>query len=321
MERRRRRLPPLNPLRGRFPGRGGSRRPLRMRLTGRPIRPMPILKMISPADIITLMNFLCGVLAVMSSVDKGDGFRTAMLLIMLGVVFDGLDGPVARRFGSSHRFGIWLDSIADAVTFTIAPAILVYNLYRDPAEGFFDSFQPLIVLVSSISIALVGILRLAKFSIYAHKWKDFIGLPTPAMAMTVVSLSAVFYLAPEVGLDVDYLTTGKTVMLPMLFFILSLAMVADVRYRKYHGKAMVISGLIVLALIICLLVSIEEPAVGFAGSLLFSILALSYVLSPITSGPGHIWGAADRARENALEEELFEDEDIEEGEIEEEYVP
>lgn len=295
-----------------------QRRRIRMRIPRRPIRPLPILKLISPADIITLMNFLCGVLAVMNSMDKGDGFRIAMLLIFMGVVFDGLDGPVARRFGSSHKFGVWLDSIADAMTFCIAPAILVYNLYRDPSEGFFDSFQPIIILVASISIALVGILRLAKFSLYAFKWKDFIGLPTPAMAMTVVSMSAVFHLSPEIGFEVDYLTTGKTVVLPILFFIFSLAMVADIRYRKYRGRIMIIQGVTVLLVILSLLLSQIEPGIGFSACLVFSLLMVSYILSPVTGGPGNIWGAAERAKEAALDDEMYETEILDEDLIEEE---
>ena len=86
--------------------------------------PAPIKKLFSPADVFTLMNFICGVSSVMLSMDGGDGFRLAMLLILLGVVFDGLDGPVARRFGPSRKFGVWLDSAADAMTFCIAPAML-----------------------------------------------------------------------------------------------------------------------------------------------------------------------------------------------------
>ncbi len=308
----------MSSLRRRRPPGKRTHRSIRDRLPQRPIRPLPILKLISPADLVTLMNFLCGVLAVMNSVDKGDGFRIAMLLIFMGVIFDGLDGPVARRFGTSHKFGVWLDSIADAVTFCIAPAILVYNLYRDPSEGFFNSFQPIIILVSSVSIALVGILRLARFSIYAHKWKDFIGLPTPAMAMTVVSLSALFHLSPEIGLEVDYLTTGKTVLLPMLFFLFSLAMVADIRYRKYRGKVMVAQGLIILMVIISLLISLREPVVGFAVCLLFSLLSVSYIISPIMEGPMNMWGAAEKAREDAEEDIMFDPDELEELELQEE---
>ena len=178
--KRRRRIPRLK-------GRERVRR-LGQRIPGRfrkgkrrTLVPKPILKLISPADIFTLMNFLCGVLAVMFSVGGGDGFRKAMLLIALGIIFDGLDGPIARKFGSSHRFGVWLDSLADAATFCIAPAILVYNIFKDPGGDVFSSFQGFIAIVSSVGLAMFGILRLARFSFYAHKWKDFIGLPTPAM--------------------------------------------------------------------------------------------------------------------------------------------
>ncbi|MFW3147072.1 MAG: CDP-diacylglycerol--serine O-phosphatidyltransferase [Thermoplasmatota archaeon] len=308
---RRRGLRKLYPSRDGRLVRGG--RKITQRLIRRPMRPIPLSKLIAPADVITLMNFLCGIMAVMSSIDKGDGFRIAMLFILLGVIFDGLDGPVARRFGSSHKFGVWLDSIADAVTFCIAPAILVYNLYRDPSEGFFDSLLPFTVITASISIALLGILRLAKFSIYAHRWKNFIGLPTPAMAIMVVCLSSSYLFSSEIGLEIEFITTGTVIVLPLIFFLASLLMVADIRYKKVRGRLMLVVGFFTLCLIICLAIGNKEPEIALAGSIICSILALSYTLSPLTQGPGQIWGASKR-EEEFDEEDLYEEGDIGEEE-------
>ncbi len=299
--------------RPRWPRHPDGRRRFPVKLRGRikvPRRPIPILKQISPADVITLMNFLCGILAVMNAVDGGDGFRKAMIYILLGSIFDGLDGPVARRFGSSHRFGVWLDSIADAVTFCIAPAILVYNVFKDPNGGVFDSLQSFVVISSSISIALFGILRLAKFSIYAHKWRDFIGLPTPAMALLVVAFTSSFYFAGLLEIRVEGVTSGTLLVIPVFFFIASLTMVADMRYRKFKGRMLVLSGLLIIFMTLGLLIGSLNEIVGLVVSLCNSVLAFLYLISPLTDGPSRIWGAskwADVIEDDLAFEELDDD--------------
>jgi CDP-diacylglycerol--serine O-phosphatidyltransferase len=290
------------------------------RLRGRRLRvprPKPILKLISPADMITLMNFLCGVFAVMSSVDGGDGLRKAMYLIALGMIFDGLDGPVARRYGTSHRFGVWLDSLADAVTFCIAPAILVYNLFKDPSGVFFGSIQDFIAITSSVGIALLGILRLARFSFYAHKWKDFIGLPTPAMALIIVCISSSYYWSTEMGIEIDYVTSGTTIVLPIVFFLIALTMVADLRYRKYRGKIMILQGLVIIMFISSLGIGLYYPIVGLTAGITFSGVSLLYLISPFANRPDRIWGASKWADlvDEETEEPFYDDEEM----VEEEY--
>lgn len=295
-----------------------SSMPPGMRRSGRRVRPfrqrprppIPILKMIAPADLITLMNFTCGVLAVMVSINGGDGFRIAMTLILVGIIFDGLDGPVARRFGSSHNFGIWLDSIADAMTFCIAPAILIYNMFRYPGGQGAYTISNIIVITSSISIALLGILRLARFSLSQHKWKDFIGLPTPAFAMIVVSLASLFFWAQKMEIDIDYLTSGTTIAIPGLLFLLSFSLVSDILFRKYRGRVLIVAGFFLLVMILSLLFGIHEPSIGMMGGILFTAASFGYLITPIMNGPGNIWGARQR-----LEEELL-DQDEMEGEME-----
>jgi CDP-diacylglycerol--serine O-phosphatidyltransferase len=295
------------------------RKRIPQRLRGRRIRdlrPKPILKVISPADILTLMNFLCGVFAIMNSVDGGDGIRRAMFLIALGVIFDGMDGPVARKFGSSHRFGVWLDSLADAVTFCIAPAILIYNMFKTSGD-IFSSMQNFLVISSSVAVALLGILRLARFSFYAHKWKDFIGLPTPAMALFILCFSSSYYWMVELELDLGFLSEQAHVILPIIFLATSFAMLADMRYRKGRKKVMVMQGLLILLFLVSLIVGLYYPDVALSASLMFSGVALLYLISPLSNGPRRIWGAskwADLVEEDAPPMNNEEIEDIMEDE-------
>lgn len=281
-----------------------------------PKSPLPLLKLIGPADIITLMNFICGVLAVMSSVNGGDGFRIAMFLILLGIIFDGLDGPVARKFGSSHNFGIWLDSIADAMTFCIAPAMLVYNMFKEPGLTGNNTFYNLVVIVSSLSIALLGILRLARFSLSSHKWKDFIGLPTPALAMIVVSLTSLYYWCLENGIEAEWFTAGKPLIVPGLLLVLSFAMVSDVLFKKYRGKVLAVAGFFMLVMMISLLIGVHEPMIGLMGTIIFAAASFGYLISPIAQGPKKIWGAKKRLMddeyydcypEDMMEDDVYED--------------
>lgn len=292
--------------RGRVPGSRGEqiRRRLRRSLDG-DIFPKPILKIISPADTITLLNFICGIGAVMFSGQGGDGLRIAMVLILMGLIFDGLDGPIARKFGSSHNFGKWLDSLADSVTFAIAPAFLIYNAFY-PFEGsIFSSAQSILSVLAALFIVLLGILRLARFSLSGFRFKHFIGIPTPMMAMVAVGMVSFDLWSGRIGWEIDYVTSGDQVLIPAFLFLSSFLMVSDIMYRKYRGKLMILAAMIVLLMIFTLLMGSENPELGMTGTLIFTAAALGYMFSPLVHDPKHIWGASRRMKDELL---LAEDE-------------
>ncbi len=280
------------------------RRRLRRSLDG-DIFPKPILKIISPADTITLLNFICGIGAVMFSGQGGDGLRIAMLLILTGLIFDGLDGPIARKFGSSHNFGKWLDSMADSVTFAIAPAFLIYNAFYPFNGNIFSSAQSILSVLAALSIVLLGILRLARFSLSGFRFKHFIGIPTPMMAMVVVALVSFDLWSVRIGWDIDHITSGDQVIIPAFIFLSSFLMVSDIMYRKYRGKLMILAGLIVFLMIFTLLMGSNNPELGMTGAMIFTVAALGYMLSPLIHDPKHIWGASRRMKDELL---LAEDE-------------
>lgn len=269
--------------------------------------PAPIKKLFSPADVFTLMNFVCGVSSVMLSMDGGSGFRLAMLLILFGVIFDGLDGPVARRFGPSRKFGVWLDSIADAMTFCIAPAMLLYEMFNQKGSGPLGVLQTALVVGASLSIAILGILRLARFSITHHRFKDFIGLPTPAMAMLVVGFCSVFYWSgPDKAFwELDLITSGRLLVVPGLLLLFSLAMVSDVLYLKLRGNLVVGTGTVLLIMMAGLIIGEKEPKLGLFSSIVFLLSSVIYLASPSFKGPKNIWGASKRLEEDQLKNELI----------------
>lgn len=305
----------------RFPKRKGRENKKRIRVSRKTLIrrrkvPIPLIHMISLADMITLGNFICGILAIMYSIDRGDGFRIAMLLILLGIILDGLDGPAARRWGSSHRFGKWLDSAADSMTFCIAPAFLIYNMFYIQGENAFSSVQNFVAVVASLSIIILGILRLARFSITGFRWKDFVGLPTPAMAMVVVSFTSLHFWMEAIGYDIEYVTSGTAFVIPTILFLLSFTMVFDVKYKKIRGLPVMVAGSAILIMGVTLLLGLQWPEVGLAGSLLFLMTSAFYLISPLADRSGGVWGASKKFGE----EELIEIQGVEEGNEEGEYL-
>ncbi|MCZ2102470.1 MAG: CDP-diacylglycerol--serine O-phosphatidyltransferase [Chitinophagales bacterium] len=124
---------------------------------------------------ITSLNLIAGFTAIMI----GDFFWSPILLLM-SFVFDSLDGFVARLFNAQSEFGKQLDSIADVISFGVAPAYL-YSLYSPDQENLWFT-------ISAIScIVVCGAIRLAKFNI-TPSLPYFMGLPIPANAMFFIGV-------------------------------------------------------------------------------------------------------------------------------------
>ena len=128
----------------------------------------------------TVMNLFSGFLAVIQTMEGR--FDYACWMIVLAAFFDVLDGMMARLTGSSSLFGIELDSLADVVSFGVAPSVLVY-------EFGLREFGVLGLIASSLP-AICGAVRLARFNVsFEGVKKDYyVGLPTPGMAVVIVAL-------------------------------------------------------------------------------------------------------------------------------------
>lgn len=146
-------------------------------------------------NFITLLNLLAGIIAVMLAVEGK--LMLAGIFVLIGIFFDFFDGLVARLLKVQSELGKQLDSLADMVTSGVVPGIILYQLLKDTSgiwnekallatsfftEGF--SFLPLIGLVFSLAAAY----RLANFNIDERQTSSFIGLPTPAATLFVISL-------------------------------------------------------------------------------------------------------------------------------------
>jgi len=135
-------------------------------------------------NLFTVSTIFCGVYSIMLSAGEstGDNFFRAAVAVFFGNFFDAFDGRVARLTKTQSDFGVELDSLADVITFGVAPAILVYKwaLYGLGTAG---------IIISGI-YASCGAIRLARFNVLAHTeagvQRFFVGLPIPLAAGTLV---------------------------------------------------------------------------------------------------------------------------------------
>ena len=169
-------------------------------------------------NLLTLGNAFAGLLAISKGVDAlvisqtepalfYSRMETACWLILLGMVFDALDGKVARVTGGSSSFGAQLDSFSDALTFGVAPALLAKVLieHEGVAAGYPSS--PRLHFLAAAAFALMAILRLARFNLETTtdeaSHRSFKGLPSPAAAGAVVSTMLLYLSMSRPELEVD----------------------------------------------------------------------------------------------------------------------
>jgi len=137
---------------------------------------------------LTCCNLICGCMA--TGCAFYGNYQWAVLMIIIGAVFDFFDGMVARALGVSSNIGKELDSLADVVTFGVAPSAILFYLFHEvqyPEQLSTFSFQlstiKSILPYTAFIMAAFSALRLAKFNLDERQHQQFIGLPTPANAL------------------------------------------------------------------------------------------------------------------------------------------
>ena len=165
---------------------------------------------------VTLCGMFCGFYAILASF-KGHHVYGAWA-ILAAVIFDGLDGWVARVTHSTTKFGIELDSLSDLVAFGVAPAVLIYSWGLQDFGRFGWG--------AAFFYVICGALRLARYNVQmgTAESKAFTGLPIPGAAVMIATL-VLFY--QDVLGDLN----GRNVIIFMLPFILAVLMVSTFRYH------------------------------------------------------------------------------------------
>jgi len=200
-------------------------------------------------NLMTAGNLFCGFVAVInciqarlaeSSVNEKylgmsapEHYRYAVYFIFGAAVFDSLDGRLARMGGRESLFGAEFDSMADVVSFGVAPALLMFYLILSPTQGQ-EWFRNIGWFIGFVYL-LCAAMRLARFNVITNPLlhpgtkessKDFIGLPVPAAAATVASL--VLFLLKLA--DSDRSLKSWALALPFLMLLIAMLMMSTVRY-------------------------------------------------------------------------------------------
>ncbi len=130
---------------------------------------------------LTCCNLMCGCMAT-GAAFYGN-YRWAIVMIIVGAVFDFFDGMVARLLHVSSPIGKELDSLADVVTFGVAPSAILFHLFHH--VHYPEFIQPIedFLPYTAFLMAAFSALRLAKFNLDERQTSSFIGLPTPANAL------------------------------------------------------------------------------------------------------------------------------------------
>jgi len=135
-------------------------------------------------NFITLLNLLSGSVATIFVVEGQ--LIYAVSFVFLGIMFDFFDGFFARRLNATSKLGLQLDSLADLVTSGLVPALVMFHLLKQTVTPSWDSLN--ILPYFGLLVVLASAYRLAKFNISTEQSSFFIGLPTPANTLLIMSL-------------------------------------------------------------------------------------------------------------------------------------
>lgn len=158
-------------------------------------------------NLITLINLFCGCIAVVFVSEAN--YEMAFYFVCLGIFFDFFDGFFARLFKVSSSLGLQLDSLADMVTSGVVPGYVMFSLFTNSAHEL--GTNPAIPFLGFI-ITLGACYRLANFNIDTRQTDSFIGLPTPANALFILSLPLVLQFSDSL-LTLEILTNQWVLLL------------------------------------------------------------------------------------------------------------
>lgn len=220
---------------------------------------------VTAPSIFTTANMACGFSSVLLAFREQ--FTWAAGILFLAILLDIADGFVARKVGATSPFGVQLDSLADLISFGMAPAILVHTWALDS--------WPIAAWAGAFLWLACAAFRLARFNVTVDPMDDkryFVGLPSPGAAAVIIA--TIFALTtPDVGPRV-----GQVALLPVIVSVVpALLMITSVRFRSFRnllapttGRATAVTAAVVLAVVVGLVMT---PAYTLL------TIAYAYVLS------------------------------------------
>ena len=209
------------------------------------------------ADIASLLNAVSGMMAVLAAYYQKP-ILTAALLI-LAVVFDAIDGPLARKYPSDTDdiFGETMDSLADVISFGVAPSLIIMILYNN-----------ILMIIPTILLISCGILRLSRYNtIITHQTgptKTFIGVPIPVSSfmLSIILLS---------GINNPYIVL-------IIMTIIAISMISSFEYTKIKNKTILTISAILTLITLC--IPLNNLLFKIPSTILI-LMIMAYIFSPI----------------------------------------
>lgn len=209
-------------------------------------------------DIISILNLVFGFLAILMVMDNHLTYAASCILV--AVVFDSIDGWVSRKLNRDDPFGFGknIDSLADIVSFGVAPSVLLYYLGLQISD-----WAAYLVAIVAVFTLVCGILRLTRYNVIADKinYHGFVGFPIPGTAIVLAS----YYLS---GLF-------NTAVASILMLFAGYLMISTIRYPKVDNYYIIGLGAAMILLLL-LPINVSIGAVNLPALVLF-ILALIYM--------------------------------------------
>ncbi|MBS1106246.1 MAG: CDP-diacylglycerol/serine O-phosphatidyltransferase [Deltaproteobacteria bacterium] len=215
-------------------------------------------------QLFTTANLFFGFYTIVQA-QAGNFFNASLGIVFAGIC-DGLDGRVARLSKTTSKFGLEYDSLADIVSFGLAPAILAFH------AGHLEGFRRSGFVIAFLFVACAA-LRLARFNVHTSRYSGrFEGLPSPAAAgmVSVTQLFVSFLRDEQIGVAVPEPLVAAGVA------ALGLLMVSAIPYRSFKGVDLRHSYRAIVGMVLALAVVIQEPQIA-----LFVIGALYVASGPV----------------------------------------
>ncbi len=239
---------------------------------------------ISWGDLFTLANGVLGFIAITYILDRK--FLSATGLLFLSMMMDGLDGTIARKFGSKHSMGQVLDSISDSISFAFAPALLIYAEFHDSGSTQLESA---VVLACSVAVLATGLFRLARFSASGYQLNYFVGMPAPVAALFIVLVALLFGSTAGAEDPKYYFAVEKSMWMVLgVGFAASFLMASEISYPKIHGwmaGASVLAVLMAVLPFIAGLALVGDQPLYRAFSRTATAIALAFTIVYVLGGP------------------------------------
>lgn len=214
-------------------------------------------------NLFTSASLVCGFYAIVQVMDSR--FHVAAMAVIAAALFDGIDGKIARLTGTASRFGIEYDSLADLVSFGVAPGAMIYMWALRPygRVGWLAAFL----------YVICGALRLARFNVQVNTVEKgiFRGLPIPAAATMVSTTILMHYMLWGGG-------TIQKIIIPIMTYVLAYLMVSNIEYLSFKDLDLVKRKPFhtLVFVVIMLTVIVAEPEF-----MLFILISIYVISGPI----------------------------------------